>query len=299
MIDQLIFDDISRNYLVTSSDISKRYMLTTEKLCKFMNISSENILRNPDIKYICQPKIDKSGKIVGSISNHDLLLNHYGLINKIDSNRIGNEITINQVRDLISFTQISAHKSKKIVIINNVSKMNNEASSALLKTLEEVTSNCSFILLCNSSNDVHETIRSRCQTISIDSTDIEAIHKDFNDYFYSKHEFLKKISEEYNLDNMLVDTVTQIEGLLNKTNDPIEIANIWDKTGVKLIIEVICAYITFITKNIISTSLKNKLPADLKKLSNIYEKIPNIKTNISMNISSKYLLNNLSIELAT
>ena len=36
-----------------------------------------------------------------------------------------------------------------------------------------------------------------------------------------------------------------------------------------------------------------------KKLVNIYTKIPFIKKNINLNINTKYLLNNLTIELAS
>ena len=38
---------------------------------------------------------------------------------------------------------------------------------------------------------------------------------------------------------------------------------------------------------------------NLKKLNYIYELIPSIRQNINMNINSKYILNNLAIELAS
>ena len=60
-------------------------------------------------------------------------------IDKVGTNKIGSEITINQIRDVISFSQILRIKIRKFVIINNAKNMNNEASSALLKTLEEVS----------------------------------------------------------------------------------------------------------------------------------------------------------------
>ena len=36
----------------------------------------------------------------------------------------------------------------------------------------------------------------------------------------------------------------------------------------------------------------------LKKYSNLYKKIPTISNDLLMNINSKYLLNNLAIEIA-
>ena len=300
MINQLKLDNFSRNYLVISSDMHQRYTTMIEKISKFLNIPIENILNNPDIKYISLPIIDKGGKYVESVSNNDLLLNHYGLIDKIDSNRIGNEISIEQIREVISFTQISAHKNKKIVILNDAAKLNKEASSALLKTLEEVSSNCSFIILCNSHTDVYETIRSRCQLIYLDTTKKLNSYSNFAEYFYSNNEFLKSYSDEYNINNTIENTTSEIEGLLSKTADPIETSAKWHKVGTKLIVEVLHNYIVFIVRNSISLNFQeNDHNKNLKKLSNIYNKIPFIKKNISLNINHKYILNNISIELAS
>jgi hypothetical protein len=299
MIDQLILNNKPSNYLVTSTDLNSRYLLVTQKICSEMNITKDQLENNPDIKYVSLPVIDKTGKTVNSVSNKDLVLNNYGLINNIDSNKIGTEITINQIRDVISFTQLSAHKDKKIVILNDVAKMNIEASSALLKTLEEVSSNCSFILISNSVKDVHETIKSRCLHINIDSY-IDDSSNSFKEFFFLRHSFLKDNDNIYDISTSLDETVDQINGLLDKSYDPIDVSIIWNKLGIKLIIEIINMYIIYILKKYISTDLKTiESKGHIKKLSNIYEIIPNIKKNILMNINPKYLLNNLSIELAS
>ncbi len=300
MINQLIIDDVPRNYLLISSDMHQRYINIIDTISKSLNLSKEHILENPDIKYVSLPIIDKNGKYTNCISNNDLLLNHYGLIDKIDSNRIGSEISIDQIRDVISFTQISAHKNKKIVILNDGAKLNKEASSALLKTLEEVSSNCTFILICNSPTDIYETIRSRCQMINLDVSKNSKKYNNFEDYFYSNNKFLKDYSEIYNINNLLKDTSSEIESLLSKSADPIEISLKWHKTGIKLIIEVLTNYIVFIVRNAISLDInENNHNNNLKKLSNIYNKIPFIRKNLSLNINQKYILNNISIELAS
>ena len=135
------------------------------------------------------PIIDKSGNIACSISNDQLLLRSYDFLDNIGSQKVGNEITINQVREIISFTQLSAHKGKKIIIINDASSMNIEASSALLKTLEEVSSNCSFFLLGSSTTHIHETIRSRCQIYHHEPS-LKVNHTlAFKDIFFEKHSF--------------------------------------------------------------------------------------------------------------
>ena len=38
---------------------------------------------------------------------------------------------------------------------------------------------------------------------------------------------------------------------------------------------------------------------DFKKLIDVYSMLPNIRRNLNLNINAKYLLNNLTIELAT
>ena len=300
MINQLKIDDMARNYLVISNDKHNRYISVINKISKYMNLSEDTVLNHPDVKYVSLPVIDKNGKYTHSLSNVDLLLNHYGLIEKIDSSRIGNEITIEQIRDIISFTQISAHKDKKIVILNDASNLNKEASSALLKTLEEVSSNCTFILLCNSPLDVYETIRSRCQLIDMDIIKPSGSYKNFADFFFSNNEFLIGYSEQYNINNLVEETSLEIESLLSKTVDPIEISARWHKVGIKLVVEVINSYIIFIVKNSLSLNLQEKnYSNNLKKLSDIYHKIPFIKKNIRLHINHKYILNNISIELAS
>ena len=58
---------------------------------------------------------------------------------------------------------------------------------------------------------------------------------------------------------------------------------LWNKLGIKLIIEIINMYIIYILKKYISTDLKTiESKGHIKKLSNIYETIPNIKNNILM-----------------
>jgi DNA polymerase III delta prime subunit len=248
---------------------------------------------------VALPVLDKLGKIIDSVTNEYLLLHSYGLIDKIDSNKIGTEITINQIRDLISFTQISAHKNKKVVIINDASKMNKEASAALLKTLEEVSSNCTFILIADSCKNIDETIQSRCQIINLEVNSSQD-YGNFKEFFYLNHSFLKSIKSDYNIDSLIDETVKQTEDLLNSSIDPIDTSFLWSKSPPKMILEIVSSYVIYVVKNIISSNTKISIANEnLKKLNYIYGLIPSIRQNINMNINSKYILNNLAIELAS
>ena len=299
MINNFSIDSKSKNYLIISSDIKLRYEIVINKICEYLEISDNRILENPDIKYVSLPIIDKSGNAISSLSNKELLMREYGLIDNVDSNRIGNEITIDQIRDIISFTQISAHKSKKIVILNSASNMNREASSALLKTLEEVSSNCSFILLASSSNSIHETIKSRCQVLSYEPDIQTEKNSDFHNFFLSKHPFLRELDAELNIIDLVENISTAVDGLLEKKLDPIDVSNDWSKFHFNLILYVVNEYIIYNCKRLLAMSSEYSPDNDFKKLIDVYSMLPNIRRNLNLNINAKYLLNNLTIELAT
>ena len=299
MINKFSLDHQSKNYLIISSDIESRYEAVIMKVCEFMDRSAEKILENPDVMYLSLPVFDKSGNITSTLSNFELQMREYGLLDKLDAKRIGNEITIDQIREVISFTQISAHKDKKIIILNSASNMNKEASSALLKTLEEVSSNCTFILLASSLNSIAETIKSRCQVLQHERNLEIKENSNFQDFFFSKHPFLRNIDPDYNIFNLTESIKAQIDGLLDKTLDPIDVANEWSNLHLNLIICIVIEYIIFNCKGAMYKPLDQSLDQYYKKLVDIYTKIPLIKKNINLNINTKYLLNNLTIELAS
>ncbi len=294
----IILDNTPRNYLIISSNTDSRYRFIEDIIFDHIENSKDSLLDNPDILYVCLPIIDSSGNVISSLSNKDLILKKYGLIEKIDTNKIGKEITINQIREAISFSQISAHNEKKFIIINNANDLNIEASAALLKTLEEVPSNCSFILLSDSHDDIHDTVRSRCQILEIDD-DYRIDEKlSFKDNFFNKHTYLRTIVDDYDLENLLNEVTNAIEGLLKKKLDPIEVSNMWGKSYVNFILEIVSEYIAFLCKQSLKEKYMQLSDSELKKLSYIYIKVPKIKRDLLLSINTKYLLNNLAIELA-
>jgi DNA polymerase III gamma/tau subunit len=84
------------------------------------------------------------------------------LTEKDQDKKIKDEISIGQVRNLISFLQKTPLLSKnKVVIIDSIDKVNSEGQNALLKTLEEPTRNTFIFLVCNNREKVLQTIFSR------------------------------------------------------------------------------------------------------------------------------------------
>ena len=80
-------------------------------------------------------------------------------------------ISIDQVRDIISFCNKSSFNDLKEFIINNVEKLNKNSSNALLKVLEEPNEKVNFILIKDSSKIIIDTIYSRCIKFNISIDD--------------------------------------------------------------------------------------------------------------------------------
>lgn len=87
------------------------------------------------------------------------------------------EIKISQIREALNFLNYkSYYGSFKTVIIDGAEKMNQEAQSCFLKTLEEPKGKTILILISSHSEMLSATIQSRCQIIkfySVDQKDIE------------------------------------------------------------------------------------------------------------------------------
>lgn len=78
------------------------------------------------------------------------------------------EISIDQIRALSSFINLSAHGGAyRVVLIHPAESMNNNAANALLKTLEEPTDKLLFILVTHKPQQLLPTILSRSLSIAV------------------------------------------------------------------------------------------------------------------------------------
>ncbi len=76
------------------------------------------------------------------------------------------QIKVEQLRQVISFLSLSPQiASLKIIMINQVEQLNENAANALLKSLEEPPSNSLFVLTTNNINLVKATVKSRCRIL--------------------------------------------------------------------------------------------------------------------------------------
>ncbi len=75
------------------------------------------------------------------------------------------QIRLNQIKEIIEFLGKKPFESEKsIVIIEDIERINESASNALLKTLEETNTGL-FILITQRPEKLLSTIRSRCQIV--------------------------------------------------------------------------------------------------------------------------------------
>jgi len=76
------------------------------------------------------------------------------------------QVTVEQVRQLADFVNVSAHRGgRKVVVLHPAESMNVHAANALLKTLEEPPSRILFLLVCHRPGRVLPTILSRCEQV--------------------------------------------------------------------------------------------------------------------------------------
>ena len=100
-------------------------------------------------------------------------------------NSLSNNLVANQT-DLYAFID-GPKKYSEIQLIDNVEKMNINASNALLKILEEPSTNLFFILIHNSHKKLISTIYSRCIKFNFLITESEKekiINNVIDDNFY-------------------------------------------------------------------------------------------------------------------
>ena len=128
----------------------------------------------------------------------------------IDSENL-NTLGVEDIRDVINKDSLSPIEGKyKVVIFPPVKSLTEEASNALLKTIEEPSSRSIFIILSSgkfwsharddSQNTILSTIKSRCRTIFLESEN--EIKFDFFNFrfrkifrwYIFKFEYRKKLS---------------------------------------------------------------------------------------------------------
>jgi DNA polymerase-3 subunit delta' len=127
-------------------------------------------------------------------------------------------IEIDQIRKMINFCNKSSFNNcEKIVLIDNIEKLNKNSVNALLKIVEEQNNNIYFILILDSNKKILNTLKSRCIKFNlfltskksieianlITNTNIsEMINQDLLHYYSSPGHYINLInfSKKYDFD---------------------------------------------------------------------------------------------------
>lgn len=105
----------------------------------------------------------------------------------------GKSIKIEQIRNLIGRINLRPYEGRsKVFIIESADRMTEEASNALLKTLEEPPGSSVIILISSNSSKLLSTIQSRCQIVKFARP-----HRKFTEGFMIKEHGLDKDAARY------------------------------------------------------------------------------------------------------
>ena len=146
-------------------------------------------------------------------------------INIIDSENI-NTLGVEDIRDVINKDSLSPIEGRyKVVIFPPVKSLTEEASNALLKTIEEPSSRSIFIILSSgkfwsharddSQNTILSTIKSRCRTIFLESEN--EIKFDFSTLDFEK--FLDGTYLNLDMEKILVQKLQEATQDLKEINE--------------------------------------------------------------------------------
>jgi DNA polymerase III subunit delta' len=174
-----------------------------------------------------------------------------------------------QIVDLkADFNKLAVNNNKKVYIINNCEKLNNNAANSLLKFLEEPEDGIIAILLTNNIYQVLKTITSRCQIIKMNN-------------IFKEERMLNKISNLLVLDQLNNNDFLSDERL-SKTIDMIfKFLNYLEKNQQRTIVEIDNLW----NNNILT---KEELVACYDIMILIYKDVLNYMINIKINVFDEY-----------
>ena len=221
-------------------------------------------------------------KVFNSNNDYQLINNnsHPNILN-IKKNIDKKNIEINQIREIIKFTNQSSFNNKsRFIIIDDAEALNINSSNALLKNLEEPNENVYFILIYNSEKFLFDTIKSRCIEykikISYENTKIivnnyfnnnifEQINVDLINY-YSTPFFLISLINYLNENELSISDTSIDDLLINLINNKDYIKQDFIKENLNMIIEL------FFYNHI---NIKKKITYKIKEY--YYAKLSNVR----------------------
>ena len=183
------------------------------------------LLLSDSSKYV----LDQSVQFASTISLSENYDQDHPDIRVIESENI-NTIGIEDVRDILNRDNLSPIVGKyKVIIFPPYKSLTEEASNALLKTLEEPSSSSIFILTStgnfwshakdDANTGIINTIKSRCRTVFVESETATSYDFTFDDFsnFVDIRDFISKVDRD-KVDSLLkiLEKLIKIESTSSK-----------------------------------------------------------------------------------
>lgn len=213
------------------------------------------------------------------------------------------KLNIQDIKNIIKEANISTYTNKKkIIIINNIDKIDINTSNVLLKTIEEPVKNLYFILLTRSLN-ILPTIKSRCILFEIkpENTDVDKkIYKilDGNEVLINQYKLNKEIYDErinnidIDIDEIIFKAFSHDDKTLSKIYQDYLVTKIIDIKYNMKEVNILISKIINRLKNSdkidehINDFMAKLLLKDIEIDKNKYIKLSNIKMSMNRNINS-------------
>ena len=139
--------------------------------------------------------------------------NSHPNIFKIKKRKDKKMIDIEQIREMIQFTnQTSFNNDRRIIIIEDINLLGINSANALLKSIEEPNNKTYYILINNSEFKILETIKSRCLEFKsnlLNSEVMEIVNYYFNSDIYK--DINLDFINNYNSPSFLISLVNFLE----------------------------------------------------------------------------------------
>ena len=292
------FDKSNYNFIIQGSNNLEKFDFVESIIDHYynniLNIKIDNILGSPDVINLSLPLYDKSGKKFRCLDNEEMILANYGIIDTIDTMRIGKEITIDQIRDLNNNLVLSSHYNHKFVIMNLCDHLNKEASASLLKTLEETKSKTVFFLIVNELSIISETIVSRCQKIQYQSTRNIDTQESFHHYFLSKYPEINLLHEYSENISVLKNIVDDLSRISEDKSSPLKYSSSWSKGG-KIVLDYLVELFMTLLKHNCGNKKNDKLSFSQDLAKSLSISTPKLLKIISFLFKKKAQLININV----
>ena len=148
-------------------------------------------------------------------NNLSLLIsnNSHPNIYKIQKKKDKKIIDIDQIREMIQFTnQTSFNNERKFIIIEDINLLGINSANALLKSIEEPNDKTLYILINNSEYKILDTIKSRCLEFKLNLMNSEVI--EIVNYYFNSDKYIDinlDFINNYNSPSFLISLVNFLE----------------------------------------------------------------------------------------